>query len=146
MSRQLLFWGIFLFIILAEVYGYVAVRTALNLSGAAARWGLAISYWALTLGLWAAALWAINTRQQPSTLKSYLTALPLILLTAKLVVLLPLLLEDLTRLVRWVSGSRPATGPAGSGIARSEFVSRLALGLGLVPLAAMLWGDRKSVV
>jgi predicted MPP superfamily phosphohydrolase len=97
----------------------------------------------LTLGLWAAAFWAINNRNDhPSALKSYLTALPLILLAAKMVVLVPLLLEDLTRLGRWALGSRshPPMATAGAGIARSEFVSRLALGLGLVPLASMLWG------
>lgn len=142
MPRQLIFWGLFLLIILAEYYAYVAVRTALAPASLAARRGLALSYWALTLALWGLAIWAANTRHTGNTgLKSYLLALPLILLAAKLVVLVPLLLEDLTRLGRWAAGRRPAAGTAGAaGIARSEFVSRLALGLGLVPLAAMLWG------
>ena len=143
MTRQLLFWGIFFLLLLAEFYSYVAVRTALGLGSLAARRGFTLSYWALTLGLWGLAIWAASTRHTGNTsLKSVLLALPLMLLAAKFVVMLPLLLEDLTRLVRGVAGSR--SGPDGAGIARSEFVSRLALGLGLVPLAAMLWGVAKG--
>ena len=143
MSRQLLFWGIFLLVLLAEAYGYTAVRTALAPASLAARRGLALGYWVFTLGVWGLFFWAANTRHVGNvSLKSYLLALPIILLTAKLVVLLPLLLEDAVRLGRWAAGSRPAAASAatGAGLSRSEFVSRLALGLGLVPLAAMLWG------
>ncbi|MGI4871825.1 MAG: metallophosphoesterase [Janthinobacterium lividum] len=143
MQQKLLAASIFLALALVEFYGYVAVRTALNLSTAAARRGFTISYWVPTLGLWALCFWAISTRNQPGGMvpKSYLMSLPLVLLAAKLLVLLPMLLEDLTRLGRWVArrlGSAPDT--AAEPISRSQFISRLALGLGAVPLLSMLWG------
>jgi len=139
MRNPIILWSLLLVILVAEVYGYVAVRTAFALAG---RRGFAISYWVLTLGIWAVGLWAIFTRHKgESELKSYLFVLPLALLAAKIVVILPLLLEDLTRLGRWAARGFGSPAPAaGPPLTRSQFISRLALGLGLVPLGAMLWG------
>ncbi len=148
MRNQLVFWGIFFLIIVAETYGYVAVRTALAPSTPAGRRGFAFSYWSLTLGLWVLCFWAARTRHDgPVALKSYLLAAPLLLLAAKLIIVFPLLLEDLTRLGRWAA--RGFAGPAGGRaavepISRSQFISRLALGLGAVPLLALLWGMVKG--
>ncbi|QKG55485.1 metallophosphoesterase [Hymenobacter sp. BRD128] len=148
MRNRLVFWGIFLLILVAEAYGYVAVRTALAPGTAASRRGFAASYWALTLGLWALCFWAASTRHDGNVaLKSYLLAAPLLLLAAKLVIIFPLLLEDLTRLGRWAArgGASPATGAPGTpAISRSQFISRLALGLGAVPLLALIWGMVKG--
>jgi predicted MPP superfamily phosphohydrolase len=75
--------------------------------------------------------------------KSYLSVLPLALLAGKLVVVLPLLLEDLTRLGRWAARGFGSASPplsAASRLTRSQFISRLALGLGLVPVLSILWG------
>ena len=135
-------------IVVAETYGYLAVRTAFAPSSPAARRGFAVSYWVLTLGLWALCIWAARTRHDGAVaLKSYLLAAPLLLLAAKLVVVFPMLLEDLTRLGRWAArslggaaGSREAAEP----ISRSQFISRLALGLGAVPLLALIWGMVKG--
>ena len=148
MRNRLVFWSVFLAIIVAEVYGYVAVRTAFAPATPAGRRGFAFSYWLLTLGLWVLAIWSASTRHAGnSALKSYLLSVPLVLLAAKLVVVFPMLLEDLTRLGRWAgrlaSGST-ATGPEASPITRSQFISRLALGLGLVPLVALIWGMLKG--
>ncbi len=149
MQNRLVFWGIFLLIVVAEYYGYVAVRTALSLNSGAARRGLALGYWALTLSLWGLGLWAAATRRdgQLLPLKGYLLSAPLLLLAAKLVLLLPLLLEDLGRLARWGIQAASETGAispertAGNEpISRSQFMSRLALGLGAVPLLALVWG------
>ena len=148
MRNQLVFWAIFLLIIVAEAYGFVAVRTALGLPTTAARRGFALSYWALTLGLWGLCFWAAATRHDgPVALKSYLLSAPLLLLAAKLIVVFPLLLEDITRLGRWAArgfSSGAAAGPAAAPLTRSQFISRLALGLGAVPRAALLWGMVKG--
>ncbi|MDJ0365592.1 metallophosphoesterase [Hymenobacter sp. H14-R3] len=148
MQNRLVFWAIFLLIIAAEAYGFVAVRTALNLTSLAARRGFALSYWALTLGLWALCFWAAATRHDGAIeLKSYLLGVPLVLLAAKLIVVFPMLFEDLTRLARWAArgfASDAAAGPGATPLTRSQFISRLALGLGAVPLLALIWGMVKG--
>ena len=129
-------------LLLAEVYGYLAVRAATQQFEPGPRRGLSVLYWVLTVLAWGLAIWAGSTRHEGNTTaKSYLLSLPLLLLAAKLLILLPMLLEDLTRLGRWAFGAatRPA-GTAGPAIPRSEFLARLALGLGAVPLVALLWG------
>ena len=146
MRNPLVLWLVLAAIVLAEYYGYQAVRTAtqhLSLNG---RRVAAIGYWVLTAGVWMAAGWAGSTRQTGNTiLKSYLMSLPLLLLAGKLFMLLPLLLEDLTRLGRCAVGSsaRPA-GTEAVAIPRSEFLAKLTLALGAVPAVALLWGMLKG--
>ncbi|TVT38242.1 metallophosphoesterase [Hymenobacter setariae] len=147
MRNRFLFRILLVAILVAEVYGYLAVRTAFAPATTAARRGFAISYWLLTLGIWAVGLWAVFTRHKgESELKSYLFVLPLALLAGKLVVIFPLLLEDITRLGRWAARgfSSPAPAAGVAPLTRSEFISRLALGLGLVPMLAILWGMVKG--
>ncbi|HEX8656783.1 MAG TPA: metallophosphoesterase [Hymenobacter sp.] len=146
MRNPLVLWLMLALVVLAEWYGYQATRTLaqhLSLNG---RRGAALAYWLLTLGVWGLAFWAGSTRQLGNTvLKSYLMTLPLLLLGAKLVILVPLLLEDLTRVGRWAVNS--ATRPAGveaEAIPRSEFLAKLAVGLGAIPFFALLWGMVKG--
>ena len=114
-SPTTLFIFLALLILLAEYYGYQSVRTLTQHLPPGTRRGLAAwatgcSRWAV----WALAIWAGATRGTGSTIaKSYLMSLPLLLLAAKVIILIPLLLEDLTRLGRWAVGL--ATRPAGSG-------------------------------
>jgi predicted MPP superfamily phosphohydrolase len=146
MRNPVILWSLLLAILVAEVYGYVAVRTAFAPATPDGRRGFAAGYWVLTLGLWAVGIWAAFTRHKgESELKSYLFVLPLALLAGKLVVVFPLLLEDLARLGRWAARGFSSPAPAGGqALTRSEFISRLALGLGLVPLLAILWGMVKG--
>ena len=133
-------------VVLAEWYGYQAVRTASQHLAPDTRRGLAMGYWLLTVAAWAVAIWAGSTRQNGSTvLKSYLMSLPVLLLAGKLVMLLPLFLEDITRLGRWAVSS--ATRPAGveaDAIPRSEFLAKLTLLVGVLPGVALLWGMVKG--
>ncbi|WP_201987618.1 metallophosphoesterase [Hymenobacter rubidus] len=133
-------------LVLAEWYGYQAVRTATQHFSPGMRRGMLVGYGLFTLAVWGVALWAGSNRQSGNTvLKSYLISLLLLLLVGKIVVLVPLLLEDLTRLGRWAVGA--ATGPAGGAgpaIPRSEFLSKLALGLAAVPIVSLLWGVAKG--
>ena len=146
MRNPLVLWLVLAAIVLAEYYGYQAVRTATQHLSPGARRGAAVAYWGLTVLVWGLAIWAGSTRQTGNTvLKSYLMSLPLLLLAGKLFMLLPLLLEDLTRLGRWAvgSGSRPA-GTAAAAIPRSEFLAKLTLALGAIPAVALLWGMLKG--
>ena len=146
MRNPLVLWLVLAAIVLAEYYGYQAVRTATQHWGPGARRGAAAAYWVLTVLVWGLAIWAGSTRQTGNTvLKSYLMSLPLLLLAGKLFMLLPLLLEDLTRLGRWAVGSstRPV-GTAAVAIPRSEFLAKLTLALGAIPAVALLWGMLKG--
>ena len=146
MRNPLVLWLVLAAIVLAEYYGYQAVRTASQHLEPGTRRGLAIGYWVLTVAVWGLAIWAGSTRQTGNTvLKSYLMSLPLLLLAGKLFMLLPLLLEDLTRLGRWAVGNsaRPA-GTAAVAIPRSEFLAKLTLALGAIPAVALLWGVLKG--
>ncbi|GAB3578857.1 metallophosphoesterase [Hymenobacter daeguensis] len=133
-------------IVLAEWYGYQAVRTAAQHFSPGARRAVAMGYWLLTVAAWAVAIWAGSTRQNGSTvLKSYLMSLPVLLLAGKLVMLVPLFLEDVTRLGRWAVGlsQRPA-GAESPAIPRSEFLAKAVLLVGAIPGAALLWGMVKG--
>ena len=142
MRNPVVLWLVLASIILAEWYGYQVARTLAQHLLPISRRGIAVGYWVLTLAVWGLAFWAGSTRGVGNTtLKSYLMSLPLLLLGAKLIIMLPLLLEDLTRLGRWVvsSAARPA-GAESVAIPRSEFLAKLALGLGAIPFFALLWG------
>jgi predicted MPP superfamily phosphohydrolase len=146
MRNPIVLWAVLAVVVLAEWYGYQAMRTLAQHLSPGARRGAAAAYWLLTLAVWGLAFWAGSTRQMGNTvLKSYLMSLPLLLLGGKLLVMIPLLLEDLVRLGRWAlsSATRPA-GVAADAIPRSEFLARLAVGLGAIPVVALLWGMMKG--
>ncbi|MBH8568094.1 metallophosphoesterase [Microvirga sp. STS02] len=146
MRNPLVLWLVLAVVVLAEWYGYQAVRTVTQHLSLGARRAAAIGYWLVTVGSWMIAGWAGSTRQSGNIqLKSYLMSLPVLLLGAKLIMFIPLLLEDVTRLGRWAVSS--ATRPAGTetvAIPRSEFLAKLALGIGAIPFAALLWGMVKG--
>ncbi|MBJ6110699.1 metallophosphoesterase [Hymenobacter sp. BT523] len=146
MRNPFVLWLMLGLVVLAEWYGYQAVRTVVQHASPGVRRWASIGYWVLTGVVWWLAIWAGSTRQTGNTvLKSYLMSLPLLLLAAKMVMLIPLLLEDLVRLGRWAlsSATRPA-GVAGEAIPRSEFLAKLALGLGAIPFVGLLWGMAKG--
>jgi len=146
MRNPLILWAVLAVVVLAEWYGYLAVRTATQHFSPNARRVAAVVYWLLTVGSWMIAGWAGSTRQTGNTqLKSYLMSLPVLLLGAKLLLFIPLLLEDVTRLGRWAlsAATRPA-GVAAEAIPRSEFLAKLALGIGAIPFFALLWGMAKG--
>jgi len=130
-------------VLLAEWYGYQATRTLTQHLAAEPRRSWAWAYWLLTLGVWALAYWAGATRNVGHTvIKAYLMSLPLLFLAAKLLMLLPFLGEDLVRAGRRLAAASaaPAGGPDVAAIPRSEFLAKVALGLGAIPFVALLWG------
>ena len=146
MRNPIVLWVVLAVVLLAEWYGYQLVRTLTQSVPANARRGITVIYWLLTVVVWGLAIWAGSTRQVGNTaLKSQLMSLPLLLLGAKLVILIPLLLEDITRVGRWaVSAATRPSDTEGSAIPRSEFIAKLALGLGAIPFLGLLWGMAKG--
>ena len=129
------------FLALLEWYGLQAVRTAIQPDTAGGRRLIAVAYVAVTLLAWGLGVWAISTRREPHpSYKIYFFGLLLGLIAAKIIIALPLLLEDVVRAGRFVVqqvGGNPASGAP---ISRSAFLSRVALLLGAVPLVALVWG------
>lgn len=98
-------------------------------------------YWLLTVVIWGLGIWALSNRRAHASFKSYFGGLLLAMLAAKIVVVIPMLLEDVVRVGRWAlqAVARPAAG-SGPAISRSEFISKLALVAGAVPFVSLIWG------
>lgn len=137
-----------LLFLLAEWYGFQAIRTAFHGAAPVARKTAGYLYWLVTILVWGLGIWALATRGQGhAPYKAYLGSVLLALLIAKLVVLLFLFPEDLVRGVRWLAGRfSGTTAPTGTGpaIPRSEFLSRAALLAAAVPFVALIWGVVKG--
>ncbi|WP_303312608.1 metallophosphoesterase [Hymenobacter sp. BT730] len=146
MSRLLITLLFLALFVLAEWYGFQAVRTVLQHASPGARRAAAIGYWVLTATVWALATWAMITRHSsPASFKTYLGSLPVIFLATKLVILVFLLPEDLYRM--GLLAVRSITQPSGTSnglISRSEFLSRLALVVGSLPFISLVWGMAKG--
>jgi len=145
MSRTSLPFFFLALIAVAEWYGFQAVRGAMQHAAPGTRRLTAILYWVLTVLIWALGFWALRNRHEHPSFKSYLGGVLLAVIAAKIVILVPLLLEDVVRLGRWAvqAATRPAGSP-GTGISRSEFLSKFALVLGAIPFASLLWGMAKG--
>ncbi|GGG52160.1 metallophosphoesterase [Hymenobacter glacieicola] len=146
MSRSVLPFIFFALVIAGEWYGFQAVRTLVqNASPTARRTTLAV-YWVLTILIWGLGIWAMSNRRAPASFKSYFGGVLLAMVAAKIVVTIPLLLEDVVRIGRWAAQaiSRPAGSGEGPAISRSEFLSKLALVAGAVPFVALIWGMVKG--
>ncbi|RPD47065.1 metallophosphoesterase [Hymenobacter sediminis] len=146
MSRSVIPFIFFALVIAGEWYGFQAVRTLVqNSSPATRRLTLAV-YWVLTVVIWGLGIWAMSNRRQHASFKSYFGGLLLAMLAAKIVIVIPLLLEDLTRVARWAvqALSGPKGSSEGRAISRSEFLSKAALVVGAVPFVSLIWGMVKG--
>lgn len=142
MSRLLSFPFILL-LVLAEWYGYQAIKTLIPASAISGRRLAGSIYWVVTALAWGVAIWALTTRHTgPAPYKTYLSSALVGLLLAKMVLVLFLLPEDLIRLVRWLARqfTQRNTGAAGEPISRSQFLSGLALTVAAIPFVAFIWG------
>ncbi len=134
---------------LVDLYVFQAFRTAMqNLPGWVQR-SINIFYWVFFAAMIITLVLATITRgSAPSAVKTYWASIFFIVFASKLVVLVFLLAEDGTRLVRTIINyfSRD-TGTAADGlprISRNEFFSRLALLAGAIPLTAFIYGMVKG--
>lgn len=148
MTRSLFPFLFLAFVVFGEWYGFQAVRALIQHSDISTRRLVTGVYWVLTVLIWGLGIWAISTgRREHASAKSYLGGLLLAMVAAKVVVVIPLLLEDAVRLGRWAySLVSPPAGPGSGGrsISRSEFLSKAALVAGAVPFVSLLWGMLKG--
>ena len=145
---------VFLFIatgllFLVDLYVFQAFRLAMqNLPGWAQR-GITVFYWLFFAATIITLVLATITRgTAPSALKTYWASIFFIVFASKLIVILFLLAEDATRLVKWLVqyiSQKPVSGTDNlPRISRSEFLSKLALVAGAIPLTAFIYGMVKG--
>ncbi|KAA9332103.1 metallophosphoesterase [Hymenobacter busanensis] len=145
MTRSLFPFLFLALVVLGEWYGFQAVRAMVQHAAPGTRRLTTVLYWLLTVAIWALGIWAMSSRREHASFKSYFGGVLLAMLAAKIVIVIPLLLEDVVRLGRWAF--QLGTSPAGSGgrpISRSEFLSKAALVAGAVPFVSLLWGMVKG--
>ncbi|SNR67509.1 MULTISPECIES: metallophosphoesterase [Hymenobacter] len=146
MSRTVFPFIFFALVAVGEWYGFQAVRTALQHAAPGTRRLFSVLYWVVTVVVWVMGFWALRNRHEHPSFKSYLGGVLLAMIAAKIVIIIPLLLEDVVRVARWAfqAGSRSTTPGTGPAISRSEFVSKLALVLGAIPFVSLIWGMAKG--
>lgn len=132
-----------------DLYVFQAFRTAMQHLPAWAQRGITVFYWIFfAASVVTLALATITRGTAPSAMKTYWASIFFIVFVSKLLVLLFLLAEDGVRLVRAAGQyflQKPVPESSGlNRISRNEFLSKLALVAGAIPLTAFLYGMVKG--
>ena len=139
MSRLLMILPL---ILLAEFYTYIAVRNlSRNLPGGW-RTGVLMSYLILTVLVWLSIFLfrAINWAALPHYARNIYIAFAMGFTIGKVLVLIPMLLDDGRRLMQWIAQKFSARPSGGEGISRSVFMQQLGLLLGATALGGFIYG------
>ena len=135
-----------LLIFAVDYYVWQAVKTATLQSSPGLQNGVKWAYWGFTslvlLGIWGYNFLPLNVWK--NEIRITFMALVMISVISKLFIVLFLLIEDITRILRWafkgvkmrISSDDYAPGT----ISRSEFLSKAALAVGAVPAATFAFG------
>ncbi|NSL88035.1 metallophosphoesterase [Chitinophaga solisilvae] len=136
------------FLLLLDLYVFQAVRAMVYMSAPRVRSITYAVYWGISgiCLLMIILLPYINWHSWPQQMKSYLMAIFMGLVVAKLLVTVFLLIDDLRRGVLWIirqfGGQQPVTQEKGvvSGMSRSQFINRLGLITGGTFFATLMYG------
>src|SRR5690348_2403162 len=137
MLQSILFFSIVLTIYAAlEWYGWQAIKTAFNPENVKL---IGWIYWGITIVLFLLFLSyrPFLHKYIPRTLSAYFAVTFVVLLLSKLIVVLFLLPEDITRLFRW-GMAKFSAAPAAGAITRSEFLSKAALVAAAIPAGTLI--------
>ncbi|WP_307381101.1 metallophosphoesterase [Chitinophaga terrae (ex Kim and Jung 2007)] len=134
-----------LFLIILDIYVFQALRALVYMSSPRVRTITYSSYWAVSgiCILMVAILPYINWAHWPNTVKSYLLAVFIGLVLAKLFVVVFLLIDDIRRAIVFLVrkfGSASAAAPAENGINRSQFLVKLGLLTGGAFFGSLIYG------
>lgn len=135
-------------VLLAEIYSFVAVRSALKPLTGPWRTGLMTLYIVATLATWLSMLLfrQLNWAAMPHYIRNVFIAFTIGFWMGKILVASVMLIDDIRRLFTWVLGMfyQPeqgiAAGAAAKGIPRSVFLKRVALILGGTVLGGFVYG------
>ncbi|MCW3463752.1 metallophosphoesterase [Chitinophaga nivalis] len=136
-----------IFLLLLDIYVFQAIRAIVYTSAPRVRNITYSIYWVISLGTVAIILLLpyINWENWPPTFKSYVIALFMGLVVAKLLITVFLLVDDLRRVVLWlfrkIAGEKaPDTTAIADGISRSQFLNKLGLLAGGSFFATLMYG------
>jgi predicted MPP superfamily phosphohydrolase len=140
MLQSILFFSlVFTLYAALEWYGWQAIKTVFSPETVKIlRW----VYWGFTAVLFLIFLSyrPFLHKYMPRNLSVYLAVTFVVLLLSKFVVLLFLLPEDISRLVRFGIAKFSSSPAAAQGITRSEFLSKLALVAAAIPAGTLIYG------
>ncbi|HTN45713.1 MAG TPA: metallophosphoesterase [Flavipsychrobacter sp.] len=136
------------FVIAAEIYSFVLVRSITRSMPAGWRLGIIIFYVCITLLAWSSLFFfrRIDWAHLPHGARNIYIAFTIGFFVGKLLILAVMLIDDIRRIFLWlILKYFPATDTAfgskvGDGITRSVFLKRLALILGGVAIGGFLYG------
>ena len=142
--RFALLLGFFLFL---DWYFYQAVSTVTQTYSAFARNLIRNIYWGFTVFSTVVILTAIivGPLNVPKFLRVYVFAFIIVVEISKLAGVSFILIDDITRLFRWIFSFFSATKTGeGNQISRIKFLQQLALGIAAIPFASLLFGMVKG--
>jgi predicted MPP superfamily phosphohydrolase len=145
LSGRFIVIGIILFIfLLLDWYVYQGVRTLTMHSSDTSRKWTAIIYWTVTVVsvLLLLVLLFIGPAKLGMAARSFVIIFLFANLFFKLFFTVVLLLEDISRLIRWLVSLVANPSPSGEGtkIPRSQFISAIGLTLASIPFVSMIYG------
>jgi predicted MPP superfamily phosphohydrolase len=136
-------------LLLIDLYFFQSIKTIFNPLQEVKRYWAYRIYWGITVAGLLFTLFSLITYQNPVVPRIYylyVFCFLLILFVSKLIGSLPLMLEDVSRLVKWMvaffqKGGMPQNT---AGMSRGKFISYSALGLAAIPFSTMLFGMVKT--
>lgn len=134
-------------LLLLDIYVFQAVRAVVYLAAPRVRTITYGAYWLVsaTTLITLALMPYLNWTARPEHLQSYIRAIIIMLVVAKLLVAVFLLLDDLRRGAQWILSrltrtAAPGDSPAGTGISRSQFLTKAGLIAGGGLLGSLIYG------
>ncbi|ALI98440.1 metallophosphoesterase [Rufibacter tibetensis] len=132
-------------VLVIDIYVFQAVRTVAAGFTPGAKKAAFIVYWAISLFTLGTLLLALLTRgSAPNPMRMQVANVLFILFVSKVVIVLFLFLDDLVRLVQWLSNTMRGPDQPKFDVSRHKFMSQLALIMGALPFATLIWGMVKG--
>lgn len=141
-----------LFLVLMDIYAFQAFKAAADgwLTKPMVKWG----FWGAHIIFYGALMAFIVMMSRGVKVPNYyfntIFTLTLILYLPKIILIIFLLFEDISRGIRWILAktdiwdTRVPEPSGGRSIPRAKFISLMAMGLAAIPFSALIWGAIKT--
>ncbi len=136
---------ILLLVLLIDIYVFQAIRTVTGTLSPGLRKVIQFVYWAVSLiSLGTLLLVLLSRGTSPTPLRMQVANLLFILFISKLVIVFFLVLDDVVRVGQWLSNALRGPEEPKFSLSRHRFMSQVALTVGMLPFATLLWGMVKG--